>query len=162
MGGQPPRQARPGSKSMFGGGERGAWATTSLCAKSRRTPLLTRCVLASSLLTTRTGHDLLVLLSSLWFWSTMPRPPSGRRGTRPMCPSHAWPTGLREWGGWVCEATSGHRCGLDSWTRASDCEGRQGLATLASPFACAPGHSATWAQFRGRPLWACVHAMSGS
>ena len=49
-----------------------------LCAKSRHTPLLMRRALASSLLPTW-----LMRLASWCFWSTVPRPSSGRRATRP-------------------------------------------------------------------------------
>ena len=43
-----------GAKSMPGA----IWAVIFLCTKSRSTPLLMRCVLASSLLSTRAGNDL--------------------------------------------------------------------------------------------------------
>ena len=73
-----------------------AWTTTSLCAKSRRTPLLTRCLLASSLLTIGLAMIGMMLLANLWFWSTVLRPSSRRRGTRPIWPSLAGLTGWRE------------------------------------------------------------------
>ena len=64
-------------------------ATTFLCARSRRTPLLMRCGLVSSLLTTGQAMTWLTRLASWSFWTSVPRPSSGRWR------SLAWLTGLR-------------------------------------------------------------------
>ena len=57
--------------------------------------LLMRCWLVSSLLTIKLVTTWLMRLASWWFWSTVHRPSSVRRDTRPIWPSLVWLTGLR-------------------------------------------------------------------
>ena len=72
-----------------------AWATPPQCAKvkAHTTPeaVLAGVIAAGG----RPANDLAVQLASWWFSNTVPRRTSGRRGSRPTWPSHAWLTGLR-------------------------------------------------------------------
>ena len=130
-----------------------------LC-ESRRPPLLMRCVLASSLRTTGLAMTCLMLLASLWFWSTVPRLSFGRGGTRPAWPSPAWLTGLRQWGLRGDVWTSLRSGFLDEGERLrGDTSVRDhGLSRCRRSFR----HPTTWAQFRWRLLRARGRAVSAN